>query len=68
MGKFGLAPWELEFPFPGSLTSTFLVGTREGFGRHQGKRGSKIWGKFRECFGSRVYGLGFGEVLERVSS
>jgi len=20
----GLAPWELEFPFPGSLTSTFL--------------------------------------------
>ena len=21
----GLAPWELEFPFPGSLTSTFLV-------------------------------------------
>jgi len=25
----GLAPWEFEFPFPGSLTSTFLsrVGT-----------------------------------------
>ena len=22
----GLAPWELEFPFPGSLTSTFVVG------------------------------------------
>jgi len=21
----GLAPWECEFPFPGSLTSTFLV-------------------------------------------
>ena len=20
----GLAPWEIEFPFPGSLTSTFL--------------------------------------------
>ena len=20
----GLAPWEVEFPFPGSLTSTFL--------------------------------------------
>ena len=20
----GLAPWEFEFPFPGSLTSTFL--------------------------------------------
>jgi len=22
----GLAPWEFEFPFPGSLTSTFLGG------------------------------------------
>ena len=22
----GLAPWEFEFPFPGSLTSTFLEG------------------------------------------
>ena len=22
----GLVPWEFEFPFPGSLTSTFLVG------------------------------------------
>ena len=22
----GLAPWAFEFPFPGSLTSTFLVG------------------------------------------
>ena len=22
----GLAPWDFEFPFPGSLTSTFLVG------------------------------------------
>ena len=21
----GLAPWEFEFPFPGNLTSTFLV-------------------------------------------
>ena len=25
----GFAPWEFEFPFPGSLTSTFLVGRRE---------------------------------------
>jgi len=24
----GLAPWEFEFPFPGSLTSTFLAGVR----------------------------------------
>ena len=23
-GRTGLAPWEIEFPFPGSLTSTFL--------------------------------------------
>ena len=23
--KTGLAPWEIEFPFPGSLISTFLV-------------------------------------------
>ena len=22
----GLAPWDFEFPFPGSLTSTFLAG------------------------------------------
>ena len=25
----GLAPWELDFPFPGSLTSTFLWSARE---------------------------------------
>ena len=24
----GLAPWGTEFPFPGSLTSTFLTGAR----------------------------------------
>ena len=24
----GLAPWEFEFPFPGSLTSTFLMNPR----------------------------------------
>ena len=24
VGWIGLAPWEFEFPFPGSLTSTFL--------------------------------------------
>ena len=24
-GGDGLAPWEFEFPFPGSLTTTFLV-------------------------------------------
>ena len=25
----GLAPWEFEFPFPGSLTSTFLLQSRK---------------------------------------
>ena len=24
----GLTPWEFEFPFPGSLTSTFLTGAK----------------------------------------
>jgi len=33
----GLAPWEFEFPFPGSLTSTFLrqVGVQ---GKQKGAR------------------------------
>jgi len=26
----GLAPWGFEFPFPGSLTSTFLCGIHGG--------------------------------------
>jgi len=30
----GLAPWEFEFPFPGSLTSTFLD-LRGGLARFQ---------------------------------
>jgi len=31
----GLAPWEFEFPFPGSLTSTFLyAGMRATFKIH----------------------------------
>jgi len=42
----GLAPWEFEFPFPGSLTSTFLagvgalqyVGDLSGLGRAGGGR------------------------------
>jgi len=33
----GLAPWEFEFPFPGSLTSTFL--------NRSWKRGSSSWHK-----------------------
>ena len=63
----GLAPWEFEFPFPGSLTSTFLVytfssqlcGGRVGVGvmygwcldRGDTRRGAKGLG-----LGSRVEG------------
>ena len=31
----GLAPWEFEFPFPGSLTSTFLTGGAWPRGPHR---------------------------------
>ena len=31
----GLAPWEFEFPFPGSLIPTFLQGRRTRRGRHR---------------------------------
>ena len=34
----GLAPWEFEFPFPGSLTSTFLT-PGEGLDAHQRRGG-----------------------------
>ena len=30
IGWTGRAPWEFESPFPGSLTSTFLVGADSG--------------------------------------
>ena len=33
----GIAPWEFEFPFPGSLTSTFLAGREEGRDGSQGE-------------------------------
>ena len=36
----GLAPWEFEIPFPGSLASTFLVGA----GTTQGPRGVTLHG------------------------
>ena len=32
----GLAPWEFEFPFPGSLISTFLAGAEETAGAGAG--------------------------------
>ena len=62
----GLAPWEVESPFPGSLTSTFLVIKGSGF-RMQGS-GFRVQGSgFRvKCSGirdqgsgSRVQGSGF---------
>ena len=36
----GIAPWEFEFPFPGSLTSTFLVGFTQGSLSQLLKRGT----------------------------
>ena len=41
----GLAPWEFEQPFPGSLTSTFLAPpTTEGWPRHPlFSRAKKCW-------------------------
>ena len=38
----GLAPWEVEFPFPGSLTSTFL-----GSARHP-SHAAAMWVPLRE--------------------
>ena len=43
----GLAPWEFEFPFPGSLTSTFLKELRMGHGSNGGGEsgeGLSLWG------------------------
>jgi len=36
----GLAPWEFEFPFPSSLTSTFLYA---GFGAGSGDIRARVW-------------------------
>ena len=43
IGWTGLAPWEFEFPFPGSLTSTFLeqAANIAGSGR-RGARGQPV--------------------------
>ena len=41
--RTGLAPWEFQFPFPGSLTSTFLISGRQLMpGVHAGDIGPKI--------------------------
>ena len=37
--KTGLAPWEVEFPFPGSLTSTFLGGASRPEARERDRVG-----------------------------
>ena len=62
----GLASWEFEFPFPGSLTSTFLVVGRDlkklraalglvsGLGFMSQGLGFKVWG-----LGFRVQGSGY---------
>ena len=40
----GLAPWEFEFPFPGSLTSTFLAGPGLGDRHGAGEAGGSAFG------------------------
>ena len=39
----GLAPWEFEFPFPGSLTATFLVNGSNVPGIKWGLEERKAW-------------------------
>ena len=43
IGWTGLAPWEFEFPFPGSLTSTFLPCCAEHAAGAALARGDLIW-------------------------
>ena len=50
----GLAPWEFEFPFPGSLTSTFLVRGLVSQRLHPPRLGFGVQG-----LGFGVQGLGF---------
>ena len=47
----GLAPWELELPFPGSLISTFLVLPVDQ-GQCEHERGSRCRGGMRELLGA----------------
>jgi len=49
----GLAPWEFEFPFPGSFTSTFLGHRVQGVGV---VCGGGVW-----WLGCRVKGVGCGD-------
>jgi len=56
----GLAPWEFEFPFPASLTSTFLVSFRGT--RFRTSLGFRVsgFGLGVQGVGFRIWGLGFG--------
>jgi len=69
----GLAPLEFEFPFPGSLTSTFLVGKSTVYGKGESTARCRIVKMERACshhicapektkteLGVGVWGLGFG--------
>ena len=59
----GLAPWEFEFPFPGSLTSTFLD-THYKVNTKTSHASSRV----RVCgLGLRVQGLGFQEEAQDAS-
>jgi len=40
--RTGLAPWDFEFPFPGSLTSTFLEGASRDEARGFKRRGKGL--------------------------
>ena len=68
----GLAPWEFEFPFPGSLTSTFLVGEdllRGAFRASRGCAGCSF--EMQLGWGSGEYRrqtVGRGRVEERVEA
>ena len=46
----GLAPWEFEFPFPGSLTSTILMTRMSSSGRRPGSNPGKcMYSSFIIC-------------------
>jgi len=53
--RTGLAPWEFELPFPGSLTSNILAERDDASKRTLFTRGDWAWG-----LGFGVWGLGFG--------
>jgi len=48
----GLAPWQFQFPFPGSLTSTFLIPDKKPFVQQQTDLKIHVFDKIRlyDCF------------------